>query len=188
MRHRPYPYAIVPKTPLRVGCGCILYCMETRCIGCMLQLYMHLASSRLARHAIQPIQPIQLYSYTRYTAYSTIQPPSDQSNSDAAAGFEVDSSAPSRESRPGVDARPDAERPRLGRVVHGVGAGGGTRADFTPPATLLYALRAGCTNTLHIGRIVVRCLCSRPQNTSQAGRHVFHAAPTAPHIQSQNIW
>ena len=42
----------------------------------MLQLYMHLASSRLARHAIQPIQPIQLYSYTRYTAYSTIQPPS----------------------------------------------------------------------------------------------------------------
>ena len=38
----------------------------------MLQLYMHLASSRLARHAIQPIQPIQLYSYTRYTAYSTI--------------------------------------------------------------------------------------------------------------------
>ena len=62
MRHRPYPYAIVPKTPLRVGCGCILYCMETRCIGCMLQLYMHLASSRLARQAIQPIQPIQLYS------------------------------------------------------------------------------------------------------------------------------
>ena len=42
----------------------------------MLQLYMHLASSRLARQAIQPIQPIQLYSYTRYTAYSTIQPPS----------------------------------------------------------------------------------------------------------------
>ena len=42
----------------------------------MLQLYMHLASSRLARHAIQPIQPIQLYSYTRYTAYSAIQPPS----------------------------------------------------------------------------------------------------------------
>ena len=61
VRHRPYPYAIVPKTPLRVGCGCILYCMETRCIGCMLQLYIDLSSSRLARHAIQPIQ---LYSYT----------------------------------------------------------------------------------------------------------------------------
>ena len=46
----------------------------------MLQLYIDLALSRLARHAIQPIQPIQpiqLYSYTRYTAYSTIQPPSD---------------------------------------------------------------------------------------------------------------
>ena len=48
--------------------------METRCIGCMLQLYMHLASSRLARHAIQPIQPIQpiqlytLYSIQHYTA------------------------------------------------------------------------------------------------------------------------
>ena len=40
---------------------------------CMLQLYIDLALSRLARHAIQPIQ---LYSYTRYTAYSTIQPPS----------------------------------------------------------------------------------------------------------------
>ena len=57
--------------------GCILYCMETGCMGCMLQLYMDLSSSRLARHAIQPIQPIQLYSYTRYTAYSTIQRPSD---------------------------------------------------------------------------------------------------------------
>ena len=89
MRHRPYPYAIVPKTPLRVGCGCILYCMETRCIGCMLQLYMHLASSRLARQAIQPIQPIQLYSYTRYTAYSTIQPPSGRGMV-AEVGNEVD--------------------------------------------------------------------------------------------------
>ena len=70
VRHRPYPYAIVPKTPLRVGCGCMLYCMETRCIGCMLQLYIDLASSRLARYAIQPIQ---LYSYTAiqlYTLYS----------------------------------------------------------------------------------------------------------------------
>ena len=46
----------------------------------MLQLYMDLASSRLARHAIQPIQRIQLYSYTRYTAYSTIQPPSGCAN------------------------------------------------------------------------------------------------------------
>ena len=46
---------------------------------CMLKLYILHASSRLARHAIQPIQRIQriqLYSYTRYTAYSTIQPPS----------------------------------------------------------------------------------------------------------------
>ena len=74
MRHRPYPYAIVPKTPLRVGCGCILYCMETRCIGCMLQLYILHASSRLARHAIQPVQRIQriqlytLYSIQHYTA------------------------------------------------------------------------------------------------------------------------
>ena len=45
----------------------------------MLQLYMHLASSRLACRdiqRIQRIQPIQLYSYTRYTAYSTIQRPS----------------------------------------------------------------------------------------------------------------
>ena len=50
-----------PKPPLRVGRGCILYCMETRCIGCILQLYIDLSSSRLARHAIQPIQ---LYSYT----------------------------------------------------------------------------------------------------------------------------
>ena len=39
----------------------------------MLQLYMDLASSRLA---CRDIQRIQLYSYTRYTAYSTIQPPS----------------------------------------------------------------------------------------------------------------
>ena len=40
------------------------------CIGCMLQLYIDLALSRLARHAIQPIQ---LYSYTAiqlYTLYS----------------------------------------------------------------------------------------------------------------------
>ena len=46
---------------------------------CMLQLYMDLASSRLACRdiqRIQRIQRIQLYSYTRYTAYSTIQPPS----------------------------------------------------------------------------------------------------------------
>ena len=45
----------------------------------MLQLYIDLASSRLACRdiqRIQRIQPIQLYSYTRYTAYSTIQPPS----------------------------------------------------------------------------------------------------------------
>ena len=50
----------------------------------MLQLYMHLASSRLACRdiqRIQPIQPIQLYSYTRYTAYSTIQRPSDSGQS-----------------------------------------------------------------------------------------------------------
>ena len=40
----------------------------------MLQLYIDLSSSRLARHAIQPIQPIQpiqlytLYSIQHYTA------------------------------------------------------------------------------------------------------------------------
>ena len=48
----------------------------------MLQLYIDLALSRLARHAIQPIQRIQLYSYTRYTAYSTIQRPSGQRDAD----------------------------------------------------------------------------------------------------------
>ena len=45
----------------------------------MLQLYIDLASSRLACRdiqRIQRIQPIQLYSYTLYTAYSTIHPPS----------------------------------------------------------------------------------------------------------------
>ena len=50
---------------------------------CMLQLYIDLASSRLACRdiqRIQRIQPIQLYSYTRYTAYSTIQPPSGESS------------------------------------------------------------------------------------------------------------
>ena len=58
-----------PALPSRVTPVCV----------CMLQLYIDLSSSRLARHAIQPIQPIQpiqLYSYTRYTAYSTIHPPS----------------------------------------------------------------------------------------------------------------
>ena len=40
----------------------------------MLQLYMDLASSRLA---CRDIQRIQLYSYTRHTAYSTIHPPSE---------------------------------------------------------------------------------------------------------------
>ena len=46
----------------------------------MLQLYIDLASSRLACRdiqRIQRIQRIQLYSYTRYTAYSPIQPPSE---------------------------------------------------------------------------------------------------------------
>ena len=50
----------------------------------MLQLYMHLASSRLACRdiqRIQRIQRIQLYSYTRYTAYSTIQRPSGRPQS-----------------------------------------------------------------------------------------------------------
>ena len=65
VRHRPYPYAIVPKTPLRVGCGCILYCMETRCIGCMLQLYIAIHPSRLV-----PARPSR---YTAYTAYTAIQ-------------------------------------------------------------------------------------------------------------------
>ena len=54
----------------------------------MLQLYMDLASSRLACRdiqRIQPIQPIQLYSYTQNTAYSTIQPPSAASSAAAAA-------------------------------------------------------------------------------------------------------
>ena len=52
----------------------------------MLQLYIDLALSRLARHAIQPIQRIQLYSYTRYTAYSTIQRPSGRDQAQHAAG------------------------------------------------------------------------------------------------------
>ena len=108
VRHRPYPYAIVPKTPLRVGCGCILYCMETRCIGCMLQLYILHASSRLARHAIQHIQRIQLYSYTRYTAYSTIQPPSGQEHS---ARRLPDSSSRDRPRR-AVDPAPCVRRSR----------------------------------------------------------------------------
>ena len=71
--HTPMPLS--PKHH-RVGVAVYFTGMETRCIGCMLQLYILHASSRLARHAIQHIQRIQLYSYTRYTAYSTIQPPS----------------------------------------------------------------------------------------------------------------
>ena len=55
---------------------CILSCMGTRCIGCILQVYSRLSSSRLACHAIQRIQRIQPYSHTRHTSYSAIQPPS----------------------------------------------------------------------------------------------------------------
>ena len=40
----------------------------------MLQLYIDLALSRLARHAIQPIQPIQLYSYTAIHAIQHTAP------------------------------------------------------------------------------------------------------------------
>ena len=57
----------------------------------MLQLYMHLASSRLACRDIQRIQPIQLYSDTRYTAYSTIQPPSAPHIPEAAVRFVLES-------------------------------------------------------------------------------------------------
>ena len=47
----------------------------------MLQLYMDLASSRLARQAIQRIQRIQC---TRYTAHSTKHPPSGNPTEEAA--------------------------------------------------------------------------------------------------------
>ena len=46
----------------------------------MLQLYIDLALSRLARHAIQPIQLYSYTRYTRYTAYSIIQRPSGSYN------------------------------------------------------------------------------------------------------------
>ena len=62
----------------------------------MLQLYMDLASSRLACRDIQRIQlysytAIQLYSYTRYTAYSTIQRPSARRPHPEVAGSEATS-------------------------------------------------------------------------------------------------
>ena len=71
------PRPSVPKSQVEVGWGCILSCMRTCCIGCILYTYSPLASSRLACHAIQRIQPIQPYSHTRHTSYSAIQPPSD---------------------------------------------------------------------------------------------------------------
>ena len=65
VRHRPYPYAIVPKTPLRVGCGCILYCME----NALYRLYRLYAT---ATHA-PIIVPARPSGYTAYTAYTAIQ-------------------------------------------------------------------------------------------------------------------
>ena len=70
------PRPSVPKSQVEVGWGCILSCMGIRCIGCILQVYSRLSSSRLACHAIQRIQPIQPYSHARHTSYSAIQPPS----------------------------------------------------------------------------------------------------------------
>ena len=65
MRHRPYPYAIVPKTPLRVGCGCILYCME----NALYRLY-RLYATAIHAPIIVPARPS---GYTAYTAYTAIQ-------------------------------------------------------------------------------------------------------------------
>ena len=59
------PRPSVPKSQVEVGWGCILSCMGIRCIGCILQVYSRLSSSRLACHAIQRIQRIQPYSHTR---------------------------------------------------------------------------------------------------------------------------
>ena len=70
------PRPSVPKSQVEVGWGCILSCMRTCCIGCILYTYSRLSSSRLACHAIQRIQRIQPYSHTRHTSYSAIQPPS----------------------------------------------------------------------------------------------------------------
>ena len=66
------PRPSVPKSQVEVGWGCILSCMRTCCIGCILYTYSRLSSSRLACHAIQRIQRIQPYSHTRHTSYSAL--------------------------------------------------------------------------------------------------------------------
>ena len=82
------PRPSVPKSQVEVGWGCILSCMRTCCIGCILYTYSRLSSSRLACHAIQRIQRIQPYSHTRHTSYSAIQPPSGGVQSATGAGRE----------------------------------------------------------------------------------------------------
>ena len=114
------PRPSVPKSQVEVGWGCILSCMRTCCIGCILYTYSPLASSRLACHAIQRIQPIQPYSHTRHTSYSAIQPPSE-------GGLERLMCLSEREPHTARDAEGAHSNHTCERNKHNVGMEGGKR-------------------------------------------------------------